>query len=374
MSGIYGGRGLTAASGSGAILRDEEGKEYLDFYCGSGAALFGHSHPVLVQALVKASESPWTIGIGMDSKVRAALKGSLEELLPGHSVFYCNSGTEAIEAALKLAVSLRPGRKKLLALRRAFHGRTLGALSLTFNPQYRKEWAHLLPDVQHVKPEELPDLIDADTAAVFVEPIQGEGGVYPLSPSLGARITESCHKADALLVCDEIQAGWGRCGAFSASSLVGLEPDILCFAKGVAGGLPIGLTLWKKNLGDFSPSGHGSTYGGNPLVLAIAEASLRLLTTEALPSHAARSGTFFRELLGKIDSPLISEVRGMGLLNGVELTIKAVPIIKRMQDKGVLVLPAGPSVVRFLPPFVAVEEDFERAAAVFKEALEEEGS
>ena len=182
MSGIYGSRGISIASGKGATVRDSEGREYLDFYCGSGAALFGHAHPALKQALVEASELPWTIGLGMGSAVRDSFKARLSAILPDRSIFYCNSGTEAIEAALKLATSLRPGKKKILALRRAFHGRTIGSLSLTFNPQYRKEWTHLLPAVQHVKPEELPGAVDGDTAAVFVEPVQGEGGVHPHRP------------------------------------------------------------------------------------------------------------------------------------------------------------------------------------------------
>lgn len=372
MSGIYGGRGLVIASGSGTTVRDGEGRKYLDFFCGSGAALFGHCHPVLVEALRAASDSPWTIGPGMKSPVRDAFKELINTLLPGHAVFFCNSGTEAVEAALKLAVSLRPGKKKILALRRAFHGRTLGALSLTFNPQYRKDWAHLLAPVTHVKPEELPDAVDGDTAAVFVEPVQGEGGVHPLLPDLGSAVTASCRTAGALLVCDEIQSGWGRCGAFTASSLVNLEPDILCFAKGVAGGMSAGLTLWKKELGDFPPSGHGSTYGGNPLALAVATASLKLLLEEEYPIKADVMGKFFRKALSKISSPRIKEIRGKGLLNGVELTEKAVPVVKRLQDKGLLALPAGPSVVRFLPPFPAEKKDFEKAVQIFAEVLKEE--
>lgn len=374
MSGLYGSRGLTIVSGSGAFVRNGAGKEYLDFYCGSGAALFGHAHPRLREALANASGRPWTIGPGMGAEVRDRLKARLNRLLPGRSLFYCNSGTESIEAALKLAVALRPERRKILALRRAFHGRTLGALALTFNPQYRRSWTHLLAPVLHVRPEELPGAVDGDTAAVFVEPIQGEGGVHPLSASLGAAIGAACARTGALLVCDEVQCGWGRCGAFSASSLAGLEPDILCFAKGVAGGLPVGLTLWKKELGDFAPGGHGSTYGGNPLVLAVAEAALGLLE-EGTPIAGARSGgEYFRKLLKGIDSPLIAEVRGMGLLNGVELTVKAAPVIRRMQRNGVLALPAGPSVVRFLPPFPAVREDFDRAAAVLADALKAEAA
>ncbi|NLB83451.1 MAG: aspartate aminotransferase family protein [Synergistaceae bacterium] len=371
MSGIYGNRGLTVLSGSGATIRDEQGKEYLDFYCGSGAALFGHCHPVLVEALSRAAHSPWTVGPGMGSPAREAFRQRISAELPGHAVFFCNSGTESVEAALKLAVCLRPGRNKILALRRGFHGRTMGALSLTFNPQYRKSWSAMLAPVTHVKPEELPGAVDSETAAVFVEPIQGEGGVHPLSYELGAAVTEACRSTGALLVCDEIQSGWGRCSSFIASSGAGLEPDILCFAKGVAGGLPAGLTLWKRELGDFPPSGHGSTYGGSPLVTAMGDASLKLLKDMNYPAKAEAMGAYFRELLSGIDSPLIAEVRGRGLLIGVEIRGKSVPLVKRMQEKGLLALPAGPTVVRFLAPFVAEKNDFDRAAALFAETLEE---
>jgi acetylornithine/LysW-gamma-L-lysine aminotransferase len=194
-------------SGSGAAVRDDRGREYLDFYCGSGAALFGHCHPVLVEALRKAAESPWTVGPGMGSPARDAFRQRISEELPGHAVFFCNSGTESVEAALKLALSLRPDRKKVLALRRAFHGRTLGALSLTFNPQYRKDWTRILAPVTHMKPGELPSSVDGDTAAVFVEPVQGEGGVYPLAPELGARITEACREAGPSSSATKSRAG-----------------------------------------------------------------------------------------------------------------------------------------------------------------------
>ena len=357
MSHVYGGRGVTVASGAGCRLRDADGREYVDFVAAQGGALFGHAHPDLVAALREAAGDPWTIGLGLDSPVRDAFLDRLRTLRSGGKAFLCNSGTEAIEAALKLATALRPGKKRILAARRGFHGRTLGALSLTFNPQYRKAWLHLLPPVEHFAPEELAANVDGSVAAVFVEPVQGEGGVYPMSPTVAASLNEACGACGAILVADEVQSGWGRCGGLLASTIVGLEPDIVALAKGVAGGLPAGAIVWRGDLGDFPAKGHGTTYGGNPLVAAVGCAAWDALNAHRYPQKAAALGTFFRAALSEIRSPLVKDIRGLGLLVGVEVSVKAPDIVKRLQEKGVLALPAGPSVVRFLPPFVAGEDD-----------------
>ena len=371
MSNIYGSRGLEIAKGQGAVAQDASGKSYIDFLCGNGSALFGHCHPVLVETAQKAVLSPWTVSPGLVCKARDDLRHVLSSLLPSGKVFLSNSGTEAIEAALKLAISLRPGRKKIVALRRAFHGRTMGSLALTFNPQYRKSWAEMLLPVVHVKLEEASASIDQETAAVFVEPVQGEGGVYPIDEATGRALTEACKKTGALLVADEIQTGWGRCGALLAGSRIGLEPDIAVLAKGVAGGLPIGATLWKGDLGDFPAKGHGSTYGGNPVIASVAVASWNLLNSEKYPERAAEKGAFFVSLLKDLKSPLIRDVRHKGLLIGVEVSVKADPLIKALQEKGVLALPAGPQVVRFLPPLVAEEEHFVTVTQAFRETLDD---
>jgi acetylornithine/LysW-gamma-L-lysine aminotransferase len=281
----------------------------------------------------------------------------------------CNSGTEAIEAALKLALSFRPGRKRVMALRRAFHGRTMGALALTFNPQYRRTWWEFLLPVQHVSVEDAPGAIDEQTAAVFVEPVQGEGGVFPLDAEMGAAVTRACKAAGAILVADEIQSGWGRCGTVLAGSQIGLDPDIVALAKGVAGGLPVGATVWKGELGDFPSKGHGSTYGGNPVIASVALASWGLLQSERYPARALESGDLFASLIEDLKSPLVREVRHRGLLFGVELTVKADPVIRELQEKGVLALSAGPQVVRFLPPFTAEKENFVAVAKALDETL-----
>ena len=373
-SQIYGNRGLNVSGGRGAILFDQTGREYIDFFAGHGASLFGHSNPDLVSALKEAAGKPWNTGSGLICELREAATVALVSHLPGYRAFWTNSGTEAIEGALKLCALNRPERSRILALRRGFHGRSTGALSLTFNPKYRKPFAPFLFDTEFFEPEEIADAVDETTLAVFVEPVQGEGGVYVTREEIGRRLTAQCRHTGALLVADEIQSGFGRCGAFLASEKTGLDPDIVCLSKGVAGGLPVGVILWREDLADFPPMSHGSTTGGNPLVCSVALAATRLLEKNNYPVLADSRGAAFRQLLEDIESPLISEVRGMGLLVGVQLQVKSYPVIRSLQEKGLLALPAGPSVVRFLPPFTAEMNHFEKAAAIFAEVLETHGS
>jgi acetylornithine/LysW-gamma-L-lysine aminotransferase len=373
LSSLYGGRGIAIVSGKGGLVYDKEGREYVDFFNGHGASLFGHGDAALRESLERAANGVWSSGAGFDSPDRDELAELLGGILGDGRVFICNSGTEAIEAALKLTVNLRPGRHRILACRRAFHGRTSGALSLTFNPKYKTPFKRVLTDVEHYNPEELPSKIDAATIAVFVEPVRGEGGVYPLPPETGRAISETCRAKGALLVADEIQSGLGRCGAMLASELTGLEPDIVCLAKGLAGGLPIGATVWKKELGDFPPHSHGSTYGGNGIVCAVAVTALRLITGRDCAARAAWLGEKLRAALSEIQSAAIREVRGLGMLNGVEVEIPSAELVKKLQSKGLLSLSAGPRVVRFLPSFASTEEHVRRAADIFRGVLEEYG-
>lgn len=366
---LYGSRGLTLASGHGGLVTDAAGREYVDFFTAHGSALFGHTHPRLVNALAGAAGRPWTIGMGFDDDIRTALMERLGGLLPDGRAYLCNSGTEAIEAALKLVALARPERRRILALRRGFHGRTLGALSLTFNPHYRRPFQSLLFNVEHHAPENLAGAIDETVAAVFIEPVQGEGGVYPLSPALGLEISAACQKAGALVVADEVQSGFGRCGAMLASALTGLAADIVCLAKGVAGGLPVGVTVWKGSLGDFPQGSHGSTYGGNPLVCRVAYEALSILDEENLPEKARIMGEAFRARLEAIESPTLKGVRGLGLLVGVQVEGRSAPLVRALQGRGVLALPAGPNVVRFLPSFAAEPAHFQRAAEALEDVL-----
>lgn len=371
MSVMFGSRRIEIQKGQGAEVYDTSGKHYIDFVCGHGSSLFGHNHPKLVKVLKESSEYPWSIGVGFESRDRRMFMERLREILPGGKVFLCNSGTESIEAALKLVSVFRPERKGIVALRRSFHGRTLGALSLTFNPRYRSTWKDMLQEVVHVTPEQIPRVVDKSTAAVFVEPVQGEGGIHVMDKRSAGMINDSCRKNGVILVSDEIQSGWGRCGSLLGSSMTGLKPDMVCLAKGVAGGLPVGATIWKGELGDFPVMGHGTTYGGNPLVSSVGLAALELLHSEKYPEHALKMGEYFRGLLSGISSPLIKEVRGLGLLTGVELAVKASSVIRKLEEKGILALSAGPMVVRFLPPLVVKKDQLDQVVSVMEEILGE---
>ena len=371
LSSLYGGRGIAFSDGQGSHIFDTTGRRYIDFFNGHGASLFGHSDPRLAEALEKGAKGVWTSGAGFESPVREKLADELGLLLKQGRVYLCNSGTEAIEAALKLSLILRKGRSRILACRRGFHGRTCGALSMTFNPKYREPFMSIIGKAEHFSINEIAENIDDNTAAVFIEPVQGEGGVYCLPSETGQKISEACKKNSALLVADEIQSGLGRCGAPLASSLTGLDPDIICLAKGLAGGLPAGAVVWKKELGDFLPHSHGSTYGGNELVANVSLAVLSMVMHSDLPLKAAAYGKFFRSLISEIGSGHIKDIRGMGLLNGVELDIPSLPVVKALQNNGLLSLTAGPRTLRFLPSFAADEKDFEDAALILAKTLEE---
>lgn len=371
LSALFGGRGVSLVRGEGSRVFDSAGREYIDFFNGHGAALFGHANPELLAALNGASQGLWTCGAGFESPAREELAELLGNILGGGRVFICNSGTEAVEAALKLSVALRPGRKRLLACRRAFHGRTCGALSLTFNPKYRNPFKSIIPSVEHFNPEDLAGQIDGDTAAVFIEPVQGEGGVHPLPAEVGRAVSEACARHGAILVADEIQSGLGRCGAMLASSLTGLSPDMVCLAKGLAGGLPIGALVWKKELGDFPPHSHGSTYGGNEFVAKVAVAALKMIERENLPAYAEALGAELRAELARANNGAVKDIRGLGLLCGAEIETPSIDVVKTLQAKGLLALAAGPRTVRFLPSFAATGADAVQAASIFIETMEE---
>lgn len=242
---------------------------------------------------------------------------------------------------------------------------------MTFNPKYREPFMPLLGKVEHFSINEIAENIDGDTAAVFIEPVQGEGGVHPLPSETGNIITKACQKHSALLICDEIQSGLGRCGAPLASSITGLDPDMVCLAKGLAGGIPAGALVWKKELGDFAPHSHGSTYGGNELTAAVSLAVLSMVMHTDIPQKAAATGEYFRSKISAIENSHIKDIRGLGLLNGIELDIPSLGVVKALQENGLLSLTAGPRTLRFLPSFAAEEKDFEDAVLILATTLGE---
>ena len=369
---IYPKRNLTIVRGQGATLWDAQGRAYIDCIGGHGVAIVGHSHPRLAQAICQQSERllicPGTLGSDVRDRYLERLVGVTP---PGLDyVFLANSGAEAIEAAIKFA-RLTTGRAKIVATMRGFHGRTLGALSLTWKKEYREPFAPLLPEVVHVpygNVDAAREAIGDGAAAFVVEPVQGEGGVRPAPDGYLQALREMCDATGTLLVVDEVQTGFGRTGRMFAFEHWGVIPDILCLAKGIAGGVPMAAVVTNRRVYDaLRPGHHGSTFGGNPLACAAGLAVLDILEEEGLVEQAAQKGAWMLDRLRQIASPIVREVRGLGLMIGVDLRTRATPYLRRLQEEHrVLALPAGPTVIRLLPPLVIAREEL----ALVADALE----
>jgi len=270
-----------------------------------------------------------------------------------------NSGTEAVEGALKLA-RLSTGRPGIVATQRGFHGRTMGALSATWDPHYRKPFEPLLPGVQHVpygNLDQLRDAVTEETAAVILEVVQGEGGVNPGDGEYLRGAEALCHDRGALLIIDEVQTGFGRTGRMFACEHHGLHPDLMAVAKGIAGGVPMGALLLGDSIQNVSPGVHGTTFGGNPLACAAALAAIQFIQEHDLPAQAERKGNWALQRLRSLDARCIRDVRGLGLMIGIELRGRVTPYLKALADEGVMALPAGSTVLRLLPPLVITDEE-----------------
>ncbi len=377
--GINASRKLCLTHGEGVWAYDDKGNKYLDFCMAHGSVILGHCHPQITEAVSEASKLFLNCGMAFANPKRALLIKELSTIARNQTmnVFLCNSGAEAIEAAIKIAKVINPKRKKFVALRRAFHGRTIGALSLTFNPKYKKPFNDLLiKDVIHIKPDDIDSLnqIDKDTCAVILELVQGEGGVYPLSKEFVNALYEKCKQTNTLFIVDEIQTGAGRCGdLLFVNKFKNITPDIICAAKGFANGIPIGITLWKNSFGKFPPKSHGTTYGGNPFVCQVALKTLKIIKSQNLHKKAEESGSYFVQNLRSISSDKIKQIRHAGLLVGIELNdIRSESLVKLLQEKyNLLALPASPQVLRFLPPLIVEKSHLDIAAEKVENALKE---
>ena len=382
-SGVYPKRPLAIVRGAGARVWDADGREYIDCVAGHGSANLGHCHPAVVAAIAGQAGRLITCSEVFHNDVRAALLARLAEVAPRgmDRAFLCNSGTEAVEAAIKFSRAAT-GRPGIVAAQRGFHGRTLGALSATFKEDYRRPFAPLLPGFSHVPFGDLPALdraITDETAAVILEPVQGEGGVRPAPAGYLQGAAELCRQRGSLLILDEVQTGFGRTGRLFACEHSGVVPDLLAVAKSMAGGLPMAACLLGPRVGVLPPASHGSTFGGNPLACAASLAVLDALTGdhpapgsgETLPQRAARLGAWLMAELAAIRSPLVREVRGLGLMIGLELRTKVSPVLQRLQSQGILALPAGMTTLRLLPPLVIGEDDLARVIAAVDAVLGE---
>lgn len=369
---LYAKRDLTLVRGEGARVWDDAGRPYIDCVGGHGAANVGHCNPDVVEAVQRQAARLITCSNACYNDVRGAFMERLAALAPPglDRVYLCNSGAEAVESALKLA-RLSTGRTGVVAAYQAFHGRTLGALSATHNPFYRQGFGPLVEGFSFAPFNDLAALdraISKDTAAVILEVVQGEGGVNVARGDYLRSAETLCRERGALFILDEVQTGFCRTGRMLALEHHGLRPDFVCLAKSIAGGLPMGALLCPASL-EVPPGKHGTTFGGNPLSCAAGLAALEFMERAHLAEEAERKGLRLIERLSSIGSRRIREVRGLGLMIGIELREKAKPHLDALADAGVLALPAGPLVIRLLPPLTIGEEDLDAVAEAVERVL-----
>jgi acetylornithine/LysW-gamma-L-lysine aminotransferase len=371
-SGVYSKRPLTLVYGKGCTVWDDAGNAYLDLTSGQGVALLGHAHPAVAAAVAAQANTLITCPEIFYNDRRAQLYETLGALLPSRRFFLCNSGAEAIEGALKVA-RLFTGRTGIVASKRAFHGRTLGALGTTWNKDYREPFAGWTPNgITHISYNDLSSAdaaINDTTAAVVVEVVQGEGGVYPADPEFLAGLRRLCDERGALLIVDEIQTGFGRTGRWFGFQHAEIEPDIIALGKGIAGGVPMGAVAWRESLGTLASGAHGSTFGGNPLACAAAVAALNALRELDAPQRSAELGAWVLDELRALNLSSVREIRGRGLMIGLELRGRVTPVLQALQARGVLALPAGKTVLRLLPPLVITREELSQVVEAIREVL-----
>ncbi|MEA3201051.1 MAG: LysW-gamma-L-lysine/LysW-L-ornithine aminotransferase [Thermoplasmata archaeon] len=364
-SGVFPKRPISIMRGAGARLWDAEGREYLDFGANYGVGNVGHCHPKVVEAIREQAGRLIGLPQTYHNDQRALFLERLVATAPRglERAFLANSGTEAIEAALKFARGTTR-RSGFVATKRAFHGRTFGALSLTHKAEYREPFLPLLEPVTHVtygSEEELKSAVTSQTAAVVLEPIQGEGGVQVPPPGYLRAAADIAHDAGALLVLDEIQTGFARTGSFWACQQENVAPDILCFAKSVAAGIPMGGVLLTDDAAKLPTGAHGNTFGGSPLACAAGLAVLDVIAEERLAERAAKLGPRLLDGLARAAGEGAREVRGRGLMVGLELRSRNVPVLNALMAEGVLTLPTGATTIRYLPPLVVDEAQVDRA-------------
>ncbi|MCK0173254.1 MULTISPECIES: acetylornithine transaminase [Mycobacteriaceae] len=374
MMNNYGTPPVSLVSGDGAVVTDSDGKSYLDLLGGIAVNVLGHRHPAVTEAVTRQLNT-----LGHTSNLYATEPGiALAEALVGHlgapaRVFFCNSGTEANEVAFK--ITRLTGRTKVVAAEGAFHGRTMGSLALTGQPAKQAPFEPLPGHVTHVPygdTEALERAVDSQTAAVFLEPIMGEGGVVVPPAGYLAAAREITSRHGALLVVDEVQTGMGRTGAFFAHQHDGVVPDVVTLAKGLGGGLPIGACLAVGATGDLlTPGLHGSTFGGNPVCTAAALAVLKVLADDDLVGRAGMLGKTLIHGVEELNHPLVDHVRGRGLLIGIALRAAAAKAAETAaRDAGFLVNAAAPDVVRLAPPLVLTEDQVDTFLAALPAVLD----
>ena len=364
--------------GDGVTIYDAEGNAYIDCLAGIAVASVGHNNARLTKAIAEQASRLIICSQAHGNDVRTEFYDKLFAFIPEwmglQRVFMANSGSEANEAALKWARAAT-GRPRFVSAKRGFSGRTLGVLALTWEKKYREPFEPLKYDndfIAYNKIEDLDQYVTEETAAVFLEPVQGEGGMYPADKDFLTAARAIATERGALLIMDEVQSGVGRTGKFLATEHYGVKPDMVTLAKGLGGGVPIGALLMSDEVALKMPKGgHGTTFGGNALASAAAVAVLDEIQERGLLEHASKVGTYFQESLRALNSAKIRTVRGLGLMIGVEMKEKVAPYIDALRDKGVLTINAGATVVRFVPPLIITKQEVDEVVRRFAEVLEE---
>ena len=376
MGNLYQRFPVTIERGKGAHVWDTNGKEYIDCMGGYGVALVGHQNQKVNDSIKKQVDKIITVHSSLYNNTRKEFLKILTDLAPKGltQVHLNNSGAEAIEAAIKFARKFT-GKKGMIAMKGSYHGKSFGALSITFNPKYKKAFKPLVEKVSFASfgdIESLREVIDEDTALVILEPIQGESGINVAPEGFLQNVRKLCDEKGILLIFDEIQAGLGRTGRLWACDHWNTAPDILCLAKGIAGGVPMGATLVKPEILDSMSKGeHSSTFGGNPLSCAAGIAALRSITEDGLIENAEKMGNLFREGLEDLKNKhtMIREIRGKGLMIGIEMKFEIRDILMELINRGILMLYSGRNILRILPPLVISEEDITKVLHVLDSVL-----
>ncbi len=376
---VYRRNRVVFTRGERCRLYTPEGRAYLDLISGVGVAALGHAHPKLAAALAEqATELVHTSNLFFHP-LQAEVASRLAALANMDRAFFCNSGAEAVEACLKFARRFWHAqgtpRGRFVAFEHSFHGRTMGALSVTWDDHYRAPFAPLIGEVVFVSPDDpaaLAAAVTSDTAAVIVEPIQGEGGVRPIPQPMADAIRESCRRTGALLIADEVQCGLGRTGRPFHSPALGLQPDLMAVGKALGAGVPVAAALFTERVAAAAAFGdHGSTYGGNLLACRAALVFLDELTNHGLMDHVARVGQHAGNVLRAMGSrqPSVKDVRGAGLIWGIELDRPAAVVVDAALERGLLINRTSDTVIRLLPPFIITTAEFDEGVAVLEEAI-----
>ena len=379
MANVYGKRPLVITRGKGALVWDAKGKEYVDCTGSYGVALLGHSHPKVVEAICKQAETLISCHASLYNNKRTEFLQKLMSITPMglNKAFLSNSGAESVECAIKLARKFT-GKPEIIAVMGGYHGKTMGALSATWDKKYRTPFQPLVPEFKHVPPDNIEKLTEAitdKTAAVLLEPIRGEGGVRVPPDEFLPGVRELCDEKSVLLILDEVQTSFGRTGKLFGCDHWGVTPDVMCLAKPFAGGLPIGITVAKENImASFKIGEHSTTFSGSPLVCAAGCAAINVLVKDKLAERAETIGGYFKAKLEELQAKykIVKDVRGLGLMLGMELRYDVRNIILKTMEKGVLILDAGRNVLRFLPPLVIEKEQIDKAVSVLDEVIGEE--